>query len=416
MKLKKHYPFLISIFGGVLVWCFLFLIFPATIVYPFSKETFLFILSSYIALFLGYFLPLNFKKNIVIPKKINKNFIYFLIGLCLVCFLVRYIDLFLNRKVSFYNSVWVNRALLSETKPNFVFIAASIFKQIYFLPIVFILKEKFKDKKLVLISFLLFLLPFVEGYIRGSRNVFFSSIILLLFILLFFKKIKFNKKHIIIIIVTIIILFTAATAIIMNREANKTDNNYTSLTTDFFLNKFLQPKPVVFKTIQGLENQTLKKVYVSGFQIIQYYLHGVFEFDNLIKYYQKEEFKPLYGKYTFFTVIRVTNKYGISNTDLNAVELKNPRQITFITFFGGLYLDFGWLGIIIMFLFGNFQRFLANRSSQKTAYLPLFVFLLFCNFFMLTFNFIKSSGVHVLVVCLVVIFMVSLYPKFVREN
>ena len=105
--------------------------------------------------------------------------------------------------------------------------------------------------------------------------------------------------------------------------------------------------------------------------------------------------------------------YNISNTDLESIQRSNPRVYTFITFFGGLYIDFGWFGLVIMFLFGMFQKILFNKVKQKKPqYLPLFLFFIFINFFMLTFNFFRNTGVNILTVNIVFIIFVSIYNRF----
>lgn len=409
---KEHLPFFISVFGGVLVWVFVFILFPAKVVSPFANESFWFIFLSYVCFVFGYFFYPNFKNKIKDTLTTSNRFIYFIILITLISYLVRYIDLFLYRKVSFNNDVWQNRALLDKTKPSFVFMIASVLKQLYFVPIIFIFEKKIKNKKLLFIAFLLFLLPFIEGFIRASRNSFFMPVILLFITLLYFKKLSFNRKHILIIISIVSVLFVIATSIIMKRAPSNSDENYSSFTTNFFLNKFLEPYPSVFKEIQSTKNTTVKKIKVSGFQIAQYYVHGVFEFDNLVKYYQKEPIKHQYGKYNLFVINKFTNKYGFTKTNLHEIQSINPRVLTFITFFGGLYIDFGWFGLLIMLLYGRFQRFVANNVFIKNnSYLPLFFFFLFCNFFMLTFNFIKSTGTYILVICFTLIFIVSLINK-----
>ncbi|WP_222428672.1 hypothetical protein [Lutibacter sp. Hel_I_33_5] len=211
-----------------------------------------------------------------------------------------------------------------------------------------------------------------------------------------------------------VILFTIATSIIMSREADKTDYNYSTLTTNSYLNEFLKPNPGVFKKIHSIENQPIKKSLVSGFQISQYYVHGVFEFDNLVKFYKNKPHKLTLGKYTFFTLNRFTNKYGITNTDLEKIQLLHPRGYTFITFFGGLFLDFGWYGVIIMFLYGMFQRYSYNQILiNKNEFLPLFIFLLFVNFFMLTFNYLRGLGIYIILVCFLLIFVINFNKKII---
>ncbi|MFY0603970.1 MAG: oligosaccharide repeat unit polymerase [Flavobacteriaceae bacterium] len=410
INFSKHIPFFSSLFFGIFTWLVIFFIFPASIVNPFSREAFIYIVGSYTTLILGYLLvsPLISKRKK--PEwKIKKKEVNILIYITLLSFAVRYIDLFLYRNVSFFNDVWTNRDLLNLTKPGFIFIFFSICKQLYFVPIILLFKAKIQDKKLHIISIILFLLPFIEGFIRGSRNSFFIPIILLLVIHIYFRKIRFNKKQLFIFGAVVTLLFVIATSIIIGREKTRTDENYTSITTGFLLNDFLKPYPWVFEKIHDTKNKTAKELMISGFQVGQYYVHGVFEFDFLMKHYQKEPLRPQYGKYTFATVNKFTNKCGFTNTNLEKVQENHPRGYTFITFFGGLYLDFGWVGLLIMFFYGAGQRVIYEAVKKcKVEYIPLFIFLLFANFFMLTFNFIENTGTYFIAVCSALIILIRL--------
>lgn len=400
--LRQHIPFFSSVFLGILVWLLVFLLFPAKVVNPLAWETLLFIVLSYLALVLGYILiPQKSKSSVENKANWNRKRIYILVTVVIGSFVIRYIDLFLIRGVSFEYDVWQNRQLLEKTKPGFLLIFFSISKQLYFIPIILLFAKKIKDQKLLIVSILLFALPFAEGIIRGSRNSFFIPVVLLFFIFLYFKKIHFKKRQILVIAITTVLLFLIATSIIIGREKSRTDENYSSITTEFLLNDFLQPSAKVFKKINNTESKTVKKLMVSGFQIGQYYVHGVFEFDYLMKHYKKTPLEPQYGKYMFATVNRFTNKCGLTNTSLELVKSKHPRGFTFITFFGSLFIDFGWFGIFVMFLFGALQKRISNAvQMQKTAYVPLFIFFLFVNFFMLTFNFIENTGTYFITVCI----------------
>lgn len=413
LKIRQHIPFFSSVFVGILVWLFVFMLFPAKPVYPFSLEALLYITFSYLALVIGYTLvPSKQYKTKDYAKIWSTKRIYVLIFIIIVSFLVRYIDLFYVRGVSFDYDVWQNRDLLNKTKPGFFLIFFSICKQLYFIPLILLLKEKVNDKRLLTLSVILFLIPFIEGVIRGSRNSFFIPVILLLFIFIYFKKIHFKKKQLLTIVSIGIVLFFIATSIIIAREKPRTDENYSSITTDFLLNDFLKPQPEVFETIQKTKNETIKELMISGFQVGQYYVHGVFEFDYLMRYYQRKPLHPQYGKYMFATVNRFTNKCGLTETNLDLVQAKHPRGYTFITFFGGLYIDFGWLGILIMFVYGASQKVIVNAiRGKKIEYIPLFIFLLFVNFFMLTFNFIENTGTYFLVVCLGFILYVRVFGR-----
>lgn len=399
--IREHIPFFSSVFVGILVWMLVFLLFPARVVSPLSWESLGFIVASYSALIAGYLIfPKGKELKVQEQRKWTKKEVYLMLIFIVCCFIVRYIDLFIIRGASFRNSVWENRALLEQTKPGFFLIFVSVCKQLYFIPIILLLKENMKGRSIMVLSIVVFILPFIEGAIRGSRNSFFIPAILLLFIFIYFKKIRLNKRQLVLMGAVVTLLFVIATSIIVSREQPRTDENYSSITTDFILNDFLEPYPEVFEKIHSTESKTMKKFMVSGFQVGQYYVHGVFEFNHLVKYYKRVPLQKQYGKYTFATIVRFANKCGLTNINLSEIQAKHPRGYTFITFFGGIYIDFGWLGVLIMFLFGALQRKIANAiNMKKIEYIPLAIFFLFVNFFMLTFNFIENTGTYFLTVC-----------------
>ena len=152
MAKSKHFAFFVSLFGGVFIWFFIFILFPAKILSPFAKESFWFIFLSYVFLILGYLFFPNTKTQKEGFVIISKRFIYIIIGTTLMSYLFRYIDLFIFRKVSFSNDIWQNRALLGESKPNFIFTVCAVLTHLYFIPIIFVLKNKITGKIIIMIS------------------------------------------------------------------------------------------------------------------------------------------------------------------------------------------------------------------------------------------------------------------------
>lgn len=123
LHLRQHIPFFSSIFLGILVWLLVFLVFPAEVVNPLAWETLLFIVFSYLALVLGYVLiPQKNKSGVEYSANWSKKRIYILVYIVVGSFVVRYIDLFFIRGVSFEYNVWQNRLLLEKTKPGFLLI------------------------------------------------------------------------------------------------------------------------------------------------------------------------------------------------------------------------------------------------------------------------------------------------------
>jgi len=409
-------PFFLSIFLGIICWLFVFIISPVEVVFPISFKVVVFILLSYICMITGYLIvpKANYSK---LPDQsiIWKPTIKTLILVVLLSFLIRYVDLFVFRGVRISFTIAQNRMLLDANPPKFIFILASVTRYLFFVPILLLFHSKIKSNKLLIFCLFLFLLPFIEGVIRGSRNSFFYPSILLIFSFLYYKKIKFKKLHIGILLLLFSVLFVIATVILKKREIIK-EQDYKNFNLAMY-NDFLKPKKSILKKIHSSENIKTKQLLISGLQTGQYYTHGVFEFDNLVRTYHKNDSLNFqFGKYNFFNFIKFSNKLGITQLDLSKIQNANPRGYSFITFFGGLYIDLGWYGLVFMFFFGAFQKILFNKVKQKKPqYLPLLLFFIFTNFFMLTFNFFRNTGVSILTVNIVFIICVSVYNRILAR-
>jgi len=339
-----------------------------------------------------------------------------LILVVLLSFLIRYVDLFLFRGVRISFTIAQNRILLDANSPNFIFILASVTRYLFFVPILLLFHSKIKSKKLLIFCLFLFLLPFIEGVIRGSRNSFFYPSILLIFSLLYYKKIKFKKLHVGILLLFFSVLFLMATGILKKREIIK-QQDYQNFNLAMY-NDFLKPKKSILNRIHSSENIKTKQLLISGLQTGQYYTHGVFEFDNLVRTYHKNDSLNFqFGKYNFFNFIKFSNKLGITQLDLSKIQNANPRGYSFITFFGGLYIDLGWYGLIFMFFFGAFQKYLYDQvQRQRIELLPLLIFFLFLNFFMLSFNFLRGNGVSMIMASLIFILVIHIKNKITVKN
>jgi len=410
-------PFFLSISLGILCWLMVFIIFPIQVVFPISSKVVVYILLSYVSIITGYLIVPNGNYS----KHSNQTIIgvpmiKVLILVVLLSFLIRYIDLFLFRGVRISYPIAQNRMLIDTNPAKFIFILASVTRYLFFVPILLLFHSKIKSKKLLIFCLFLFLLPFIEGVIRGSRNSFFYPSILLIFSLLYYKKIKFKKLHVGILLLLFSVLFVIATGILKKREIIK-EQDYKNFNLARY-NDFLKPKKSILKKIHSSENIKTKQLLISGLQTGQYYTHGVFEFDNLVRTYHKNDsFNFQFGKYNFFNFIKFSNKLGITQLDLSKIQNANPRGYSFITFFGGLYIDLGWYGLLFMFFFGALQKYLYNQvQRQRIELLPLLIFFLFLNFFMLSFNFLRGNGVSMIMASLIFILVVYIKNKITVKN
>ena len=121
----------------------------------------------------------------------------------------------------------------------------------------------------------------------------------------------------------------------------------------------------------------------------QYYLHGVFEFGYLYNNYKKNYW---YGGYTFNIFAKFINIMFRTNINLKEIQQSPPRNGVYTTFFGPIFIDFGWFSLVFIFFFGVFQKLIHNKILQgRFQFTPLLFYLLIINFFMPVFNFINGA-------------------------
>ncbi|TXG37151.1 O-antigen polymerase [Seonamhaeicola maritimus] len=334
-----------------------------------------------------------------------------LIALILISFAFRYFDLFSNREVKLTNPTHVNRYNASNPE-NFslVFMVLSVFRVLFFVPLIFYFANRINKKRLLIVCSFLFLLPFLEAYLRGSRRLIFESLGLLIVILFIFNKISLKSfKTLTTLIITIIILFGFSLSVLKSRVSENNKEFFSKIFNSQY-NEFIPPKQEAIKFIQE-NNNILGHVYFSEIHLGQYITHGIFEMDYMLS----AQPKHMYGKFNCYLFIKFFNKLGVSNIPLNS--LNNPtNRITYITFFGGMFLDFGWFSIPFMFLFGVFQHKLLLLSRHSYILIPLSILLLFSNVFMLIFNFFRTQFLFSITIYVLFMGVMLIMPKSKEGN
>lgn len=384
--LKTNKLFYASLLLGIGIWLITFIILPVNVIESINFKSVLFIVFNYLSLVIG-FSCFNFKdKNIVEPNQnSNIQLLKTLIVIVLVSYSIRFIDLFLIRDLSFGNNVNANRELSVrdfELK-HILFVIASVLKSLYFFPVVIVLsKPSMKKKWTALTSFALLFLPLVEALLKGTRKPFIDVAIILVFSVLVFTKFKLTKKKIILTIFGATALLAVTNLVLFNREAKEGQNIYEKILSARY-NDLLKPNKNIETYILNDSTPDLnRRAALTLMHVGQYITHGLFEFNHILK---GEAIPFTYGAYTF-------NTFGkfFDNGDINP----SPRKYVYITAFGGLYLDFGWFALIIMLLFGIFQKFVFQKAIHTVIWRPVLSYLLIINVFLLVFNYIRGAGIY----------------------
>ena len=393
--IKNYWIFFSSLFTGVFAWLVIYSMLPVEAIESLQFKTISYIILCYIALILGF---ICFKFNLNEAGKMKYEpiiIIKFLLIIISVSYILRWIDLFFIRNLSFSNDYFTNRSLNTANinKSNMVFIVASVFKSLYFFPFIISTRANISYKKLpVLLSWLFLLLPLVEALLKGTRRPFFEIFAIVLITFMIYKIRELNLKRIVIIVFAFFVLMTVSMLILFKRESNPniTNQKFYSQILESKYNEILKPKEKVFRFFKDKNQSDIIKFYsMIALQTGQYITHGLFEFNHIIN----DKRLPLtFGKYTFSIVPRLINK----TSRFNKIELINPspREYVYLTAFGSFYIDFRWAAIPFFFCIGVAQKYIFQKTKNSIIYTPILILLLIINVFLLIFNYLSGSGIY----------------------
>lgn len=394
-----------SLIFGVILWLLIFLILPVNISEQFHFKTFLFIACNYIALVIGFvgfrFKPKESKKhlgNLVLP---------ILIGVLLLAFVLRWIDLFYVRELSFGFETKVNRVINEEMsyKSNIIFLLASVVKGAYFFPFIITLYKKNSKRIFLILSGLLMFLPVIEAVLRGNRKPFFEIFLIIIIGFIASGKLKIGMKQITISIIALLGLMIISMIMVFDRESLGQNQEQFKLIEARY-GEILQMKPEMKEYILDENvNRNTRMALLSGMHFGQYTTHGVFEFNHIIK---NENLPVTYGAYSFNIVPKIWNKLQI--TEKIPLTNPSPRKYVYLTTFGGFYIDFRWFSLIIMFSLGIAQKYCFIRSGENVLYQPIVTYFILLNFTFIILNYIRGAGTYPIVSILLLLFLVKLIP------
>ena len=255
------------------------------------------------------------------------------------------------------------------------------------------LSSKIKQKSmLVLASYIVLLFPMVEALLKGTRKPFFEVFIILLLTLVIYQRHRINFKKVVAAVFGFIVLMSVSMMILINRETESSQDKeffYTKLLESRY-NEILSPTRDAVDFFKNEDTPEIVKFYaMTILHTGQYITHGVFEFNHLVGY---KDLPKTYGAYTFMTIPKFINK----TRAFKEIEIINPspRQYVYVTFFGGMYMDFRWMAMPVMFLIGMAQKYVFQKAKHHFIYNPILIYFLLINVFLLVINYIRAAGIY----------------------
>jgi oligosaccharide repeat unit polymerase len=285
------------------------------------------------------------------------------------------------------------RDTLANTAVTPVGALASALFPFCLLPLILLLASKDGVRKpwLLLLAIVLFTVPMTENLFQLSRSFLIMTLGLAFAVLVItrYNGNPFNRKLLIITLGGLVGLALASTAIFSARleagEFRLSDSVFDSVYAEF-----LQPNNAAREAINS-GSDTAAFTYNAILPNGMYYLSGVYEMSVLWDRPDGQQFA--YGQLLFLPFVRGASLL-IDPTLLTGVDIQRYvyRDGVFQTFFGPLWIDFGWIGPLFMSLFGFIvQRLAAAVRRGSVGKLPIYAFLAVVIFFMPVVNLLVNG-------------------------
>ncbi|WP_452225481.1 O-antigen polymerase [Lacinutrix chionoecetis] len=394
LKLKNlnSISFIASVFLGFIIWALTFFLLPIS-TNGISTKTITFIALSVVALFAGFYSFGNSTTYIAKSKSIKlKKYFLLLIIFAFIGLLCRYFELFFYRNLSFSNTYQINKQLSLESaiKAPLWLKSFATLRVLNTVPLILLIVLKSKNIKYWLLALFILCMSGLEVFIFGTRKPYFHLFILIVIAVLIAYNLKriTTYKSILITLITLIILGLFS-YFILNKRMEGQDNKALISITESRYNDFVKIDKNKMDYFYKNPNSVNTKIQLLLIHTGQYFVHGFYELDHIIN----KDLTRAGGLYTFNPVFKLTNRLGFTAVNMNRNKF-HPRGYVYVTFFGSLFIDFGWYSLIVIFLFGALQKSIYLQSKKHPVFKAFWVYLLSVNLVMPIFNLLSGSQLY----------------------
>lgn len=382
--------------AGLFFWILIFLIVPLKVRHQIGFIPFLYLFLNYFFFILGLKIisPVKVEKQLTfkVNTKVLKSILWAVILIAFIGFALKILDKFYIRGASFNYSMSYNRYLLEKSGASVVSIISAVTTPFSFIPLFIYYTLKSKNKLLLITSLFLFFSPSFDFLMMGSRSGLFVILLLFGLFLFYFKKLKvtFGRLLIVLLILFAVGIYSIQLFIERTKDFAGTDKvAIEHMLERSSYNFTITPHKKTKDRIINSKNKTAQASRLALINFAQYYLHGVYEFGYLYNKYDKEHH---YGAYTFNVFAKFINIVFRTDIDLKKIQKAPPRTGIYTTFYGPIFIDFGWFSLVFMLLFGAVQKTVYNFVVKgRIQFIPLLFYFIIINFFMPVFNFINGA-------------------------
>jgi hypothetical protein len=401
-------------FGGIAAWLVVWLLTPVDVVGELALGAVIYAIIGYAALIFGAIMawrPELEAEAAVVSNPWNKPLVPMLfwstMALGLFGIALRLFDRLFLRGIDYAGmNAFELREALSASSSSPAGIVAAIMLPLCLIPLMLLLASRDRTSKpLLAIAGLVFLLPMAESLFQLSRSYLLLTLGLgfATIVITRFGGTPFHRKLILLSVAGVLAILALSTVIFSARLEAGSGRLADSVFDSVYAN-YLQPSAAAQRTI-STGSDTAAFVTLAVLPNGMYYISGAYEFSALWTRPDGQQFA--YGQMLLFPFVRVIH-YVMGSDGLSQERVENYvyRDGVFQTFFGPLWVDFGWIGPFLLVPFGYLVQLLSYRvRTGSTAFLPIYIYLAIVIFFMPVVNFMVN-GFGMLSITAFVIFAV----------
>lgn len=394
---------------GLIAYLAVWLIAPVKAVQPMSVEAVAYISACYLLFFLGCY-SFSAAPRMVSRASLPRRptaWLFWLIGIIgLMGLIFRSYDKYILRGVSFGSDALEGRESLANSDAGPLSLIGGVLFPFCYIPMILYLSDK-KPGKGSLLKFVfalgLFIYPALDALVLLSRSAMLVSVCYAFLAWRYFGgrgQLLTMRSAAWIIGIVLLLMLGSGWVFSQRLSEQALDFTFSILNSGYAFT--VQPSDWTLNAIQD-NYFGMNWFFLVLSNICQYFLHGMLEFSYLL---QHSEYGHSWGCETLNPYFKAIKILGV-NIPCPDSESLYPRVGIFTTFFGPLWIDFGLLGLPLMYVFGIVSAYFASRARREVIFaVPLYLYFVVVILLMPVVNFVSSAqGMYVINAFLIFNFM-----------
>ena len=376
--------------AGLGVYALVLFLGPVTVVRSVSETAVMYVVACYGGFLFGA--AVTSKRMLQAQSRrtlANHSIVAITYALASVGFLLRLYDRFMIRGIALDQSLLEKREALGLGGSNVFSIFAGVLYPFAYLTLFVYIGYAQKRWYRTLCTLLLFVAPTLDGALIGSRSPALVNLSLAVLFLAYFGYLRPSLKSVLMVTIVLILAIGGSAMMFGSRlDAMGISADFTMYRSGYAYT--VQPSERATDFLSARDDFSIG--FQSTFALIhfaQYYTHGLLEFSLLEQYFVGPHTGGAFLLSAYYKLIALF--VGLPSFD-DAVLRTQPRVGVFNSFFGPLYVDFGWLGPLFMAAFAvALTRLWVRVVARDGRVVPLYLYLVAVVFFFPVVNLVVSA-------------------------